>query len=336
MQNSCGNCGKPVSEGDVTCTHCGVLLAAYASPSGSTTAYDFQSSEPIADAVPTPDMTEPEPAPEIEIPEEIAVVSSAPRPLFDTNVTIEELAKAAEGDHSEPLVVVSEEKIATKPVEFDVPDYAKPPKDAAPVPLVEDGDEELIARHTTPQPAQASAPSPAPTKSRKKAKKEPQRTMASSPEPEAEDDDESDQGSESWLQEAHTPSRPRSRSRRVSEVAPTVSDDRGQTEAYLRKLHAQTGYDASKAALSKPVDTRRSQPSRRGGPNRNAVQLPPTVEKNRQTIFYILVLVVFFRWMGFVGDVFTGHIESGSVAITVVLTVVAVLIYKPSSSGARR
>lgn len=145
MQATCGNCGKPVNGSDITCPHCGALLAAYASPGGST---PMQSGEPtpVADAIPPVDMTEPEPAPAVEIQDQVEAVSSAPRPLFDTNVTIDELKDAAEGDHTETLVVVDEANAASKPVVFDVPDYARPPATADPVPVIEEADADLIAR----------------------------------------------------------------------------------------------------------------------------------------------------------------------------------------------
>ena len=36
ISRHCGNCGQPVGEGDVTCPHCNVLLAAYEAPAGAT------------------------------------------------------------------------------------------------------------------------------------------------------------------------------------------------------------------------------------------------------------------------------------------------------------
>ncbi|HEV2073861.1 MAG TPA: hypothetical protein VGR29_09495 [Thermomicrobiales bacterium] len=36
ITRQCGNCGQAVSEGDVTCPHCDVLLAAYEAPAGAT------------------------------------------------------------------------------------------------------------------------------------------------------------------------------------------------------------------------------------------------------------------------------------------------------------
>lgn len=168
MQNPsqvCGNCGKPVADSDVTCPHCDVLLAAYASPAGSTSPHAYESSEPIADAVPEAEMYVPEPAPPVTIPDQVEVVSTAPRPLFDTKLTVEEISKAAEGEHEESLVVVSEEKVVTKPTVFETPDWAKPPSDAKPVELVDGGDEEMIARSAEEpprsQPAHAKTIEPA-------------------------------------------------------------------------------------------------------------------------------------------------------------------------------
>jgi hypothetical protein len=49
---SCGNCGKTVASPDVTCPHCGVLLAAYQPPAGAATGDAF-ATKPV-DATPPP------------------------------------------------------------------------------------------------------------------------------------------------------------------------------------------------------------------------------------------------------------------------------------------
>lgn len=146
--STCGKCQKSVAASDVTCPHCGVLLAAYASPIGSGAASTYvPPPPPPSTEIPTPDM-EVKPPSEMEVvtdPTEVTEepISTAPRPLFDTYLTVEEIAKAAEGDHAEDVVIVSEEKIQTKTVEFEVPDYARPPADAAPIPTLEEGDDSV-------------------------------------------------------------------------------------------------------------------------------------------------------------------------------------------------
>ena len=145
---TCGNCEKPVGSGDVTCPHCGVLLAAYASPTGSGAAGTYvEPPAPPVTEIPSVDMevkppsekdVETDPTKVVEEP-----ISTAPRPLFDTYLTVEEIARAAEGDHTEDVVTVPEGKIPTKKVEFDVPDYAKPPSDAKPIPTIDEDDDSI-------------------------------------------------------------------------------------------------------------------------------------------------------------------------------------------------
>lgn len=160
---TCGNCGGTVSNTDVLCPHCGALLAAYASPTGSATTAPTYSPEPV-------DISIPEPA-EIDIPAsvpapgaEVDHVSTAPRPLFDLDVTAEELAEAADSDHDEDVVTITDpDAVANAAPAVAVPDYARPPADA-PTPVMPTLDAPLPATPTINEPPIAR-PTPAKQKS---------------------------------------------------------------------------------------------------------------------------------------------------------------------------
>lgn len=153
---TCGNCGKTVAFSDVTCPHCDVLLAAYSSPAGADGSEITIEPVPLpVTEIPTPDM-EVKPPSEKDVvtdPDQVAVeaISTAPQPLFDTRITIEEVARAAEGDHEQPVVTVAGDKVRTKKVEFETPEWAKPPVDADPIPTIEEDDASipLITRTTS-------------------------------------------------------------------------------------------------------------------------------------------------------------------------------------------
>lgn len=247
----CGNCGKHVAASDVTCPHCGVLLAAYASPIGSgAPEFEVPSADPQPADIPAVDLDVPEPV-ETEVitdPTQIAeeAASTAPRPLFDTRLTIEEISRAAEGDHEDDLVTVTTNKVPIKKVEFEVPDYAKPPKNADPIPVVEDADASVpVITHDSAQPDESTS------------------------------DDEGDadpptSGGESWLRANTLAPEPRKIKQDPPKVAtkqkprPQRADKSskppGQTDAYLRKLHEQTGYQPKAETVSAPVE--QSRPSR--------------------------------------------------------------------------
>lgn len=310
MQLTCGNCGKPVGGSDITCPHCGALLAAYASPTGATAASTWSESRPVADLVPPVAIEEPAPAPKIVIPDKVEAVSSAPRPLFDTNVTIDELMQAAEGDHGENLVVVKEEESTSKPVVFESPDYARPPSAAEPVPVVEDADAGLIARPT-------DAPA---------AKGQPV-------------DETSTPVSESWLADTHdvAPAAPRRRARRDREVLDAVDAERGRTEDYLRKLHSQAGYDSSQASLSRPIvekGSRRTKPTKGRKPNDK--QAAASLERSRKGCLSLLVFVLFFLWLGVVGGILTGDMNPGLLFVAVAFSFLARFIGKPFSMAGKK
>lgn len=322
---TCGNCAKSVGSSDVTCPHCGVLLAAYSSPVGSGAAGTYE--EP-----PPPPVTEiPEVDMEVKPPSEKDVVtdptqvteepiSTAPRPLFDTYLTVEEIARAAEGDHAEDVVTISDKKIATKKVEFDVPDYAKPPVNAEPLPTIEgdDADIPLITRDQAPQ---RSVPT-----------EKHEQEDASDPEPEP------DPASESWLyaqpQAAPTPSprpRPTPKQRPSATSKPATAPKRspgpvGTTDDYIRELHAEAGYTPESSAISQPVEERRLTPAER---RRNRDQLF-SVEEEQQasaeskstnlgcSTLYVLVLIVL--WFTTVISVMGGNLSPVLIFVTVAAT----------------
>lgn len=250
----CGNCGKDVAASDVTCPHCGVLLAAYSSPIGSgAPEFEVPSADPQPAEIPTVDLDVPDPV-ETEVitdPAQIAeeAASTAPRPLFDTRLTIEEISRAAEGDHEDDLVTVTTNKVPIKKVEFEVPDYAKPPKNADPIPVVEDADANVpVITHDSVGPN----------------------------EPANDDDDDVDPspaGGETWLLSSSLASQPRNIKKDPPKVATkpkpkkpkqqkseATKNPPGQTDAYLRKLHEQTGYQPTAESVSAPVEQTR--PSR--------------------------------------------------------------------------
>ena len=346
----CGNCGRPVVSGDVTCPHCGVLLAAYASPTGSTSPHMYESSAPIADAVPQAEMYVPAPAPPIEIPDEVEVASTAPRPLFDTQLTVEEIAKAAEGDHDESLVVVNETKVVTKPKVFDTPDYARPPSDAAPVQVLDGGDEDLIARapeeaepkvpeKATGQPATPPSTAPIGQRGDKARPQQPERDEpaeiippAGKPDirpsysvaplkrtaPGGEPESNPEAPKESWLYDlsqsgpANMPTRPRrERTNRPEPVRTTTQPPvkRGRTDAYLKKLHAETGYVPKTVDVSKPVEM----------PDRELTQAK---KDNRQGCAGILYLSTAIIWLIAIGSLLGGAPSGFFIFLAMVMFVV--------------
>ncbi len=290
-----------MSGSDITCPHCDALLAAYASPAGSVSNGAWESSAPITEATPPAGMDEPAPATPIEIPTEVEAGSSAPRPLFDTNVTIEELREAADGEQDDTLLVMAEEQVDPKPVTFDGPDYAKPPSTAEPVPVMENVSEEMIARPAEPAKA-AAAP------------------------------DATSENPPSLAKEDVAPARP------VRKQPPTPEErraqaERGQTEEYLRRLHAVSGYESGSDHLSQPVDTR-SRPTVQ--PVLNALSGDDTIRKSRQGCLGLLYIVLFFLWIGVIGGVMDGDLRSGTIVLAVALSFVARLVHAiPANAGAR-
>lgn len=298
---TCGHCGKPVAASDVTCPHCNVLLAAYASPIGSGAAATYEAPpEPPSAVIPDVDM-EVKPPSEADIvtdPTEVAEepISTAPRPLFDTYLTVEEIARAAESDHEDDVVTISEAKIATKKVEFDVPDYARPPANAEPIPTI-DEDDASVPLITQSMPVTRAAPV-----------EKREEDEESEPEPEP------DSASESWLyshstSSAEAPPRPRTTSQRMTEHEPDTVLDRllepnptshpetreleprepesisgppGQTDAYLRRLHQEAGYTPSESTISQPVERRRISPAERNRNRRSALSVDVSRQQEAQ------------------------------------------------------
>lgn len=297
---TCGHCGKSVAASDVTCPHCGVLLAAYASPEGSGAAGTYEAPPaPPSAVIPDIDM-EVKPPSEADIvtdPTAVAEeqISTAPRPLFDTYLTVEEIARAAEGENAEDVVTVADGKVATKKVDFDVPDYARPPSDAAPIPTIEEDDESvpLITRDS-----------------------------ASAEEPGDNDvDNNPPVAGESWLKAARTDSTPRAAPKgppnpKVTTAAKPAADSGpgGRTDAYLRQLHQEADYTPSNVAVSQPVAQPRKPPAERARNRRSA--LPPVreqqaaAEKSTNTgcsVLYVLVLAVV--WFSVITSVMTGSLS---------------------------
>lgn len=278
---NCGKCGKPVGTSDVTCPHCDALLAAYASPVGSGEAEAYEAPPPPSTTdIPSVDM-DVKPPSEADIvtdPTQVTeeAISTAPRPLFDTYLTVEEIAKAAEGDHSEDVVTISPDKVATKTVEFDVPDYAKPPSNAAPIPTIDEDDASvpLITRDLAPEHTPTSSPQvPAPTSNESPKRPDPEIQTLPEDDDDSEPEPESDSAGESWLysrpqqRTSHAPppepeqdvlerlkARPKTESKTKAKPQAEKTSPAGETDAYLRRLHEEAGYTPpSEAAVSKPV-----------------------------------------------------------------------------------
>lgn len=345
---TCGNCKKSVSESDVTCPHCGVLLAAYNSPAGSVSESTYVAPEqpPSAD-IPDVDLTVKPPveAAVVTDPTKVAVpvVSTAPKPLFDTNLTVEDISKAAEGDHAEDVVTVSNKKIETQAPTFDVPDYARPPADAAPIPVVEDAEASipLITTGTVGTP------------SKREEHAESGKTDESSTD-ENPDDDESDAGGESWLSRGKSPkapSRPEPKpKKRQSKPKPkpkqsekptadkaekkaTTTPEKptnpaGTTDDYLRKLHARVGYVPETETVSRPVDTGskpQTKPSK-NDPTPAKVQDPQATNTAKATgkpntgciSGYALVLIIL--WISTITSTLSGSPAFGLFIITAIAT----------------
>lgn len=320
----CGNCGKPVEASDVTCPHCGVLLAAYASPDGSGSAGTYEEPEPPpVTEIPTIDMDVKPPSEKdvVTDPTQVAEepISTAPRPLFDTYLTVEEIARAAEGDHSDDVVIVPDGKIATKNVEFDVPEYARPPVDAAPIPTIDEDDDSIpLITHDD--------ASPSPSADR--------------------EDDDTDSGSgsapaaESWLY-AQPQSAPAQRPKPVTKPEPAVvqkprperkrrttekSEPVGETDAYLRKLHEEEGYTPESTVISQPVEERRITPAERRRNRDRAFSVGAEQQSSAEnqsmksgcSTIYVLMLVIL--WFSTVVSVMGGNISPVLIFVTMAAT----------------
>lgn len=313
---TCGHCNKSVAASDITCPHCGVLLAAYASPTGSGAAgtYEAPPAPPSAE-IPDVDMDvkPPSEADIITDPTKVTEeqVSTAPRPLFDTFLTVEEIARAAEGNHDTDVVTVTDGKIATKKVEFDVPDYARPPTNAAPIPTI-DEDDDSIPLITRDNPVERTVP-----------------TERRHEDEESEPEPEPDRTGESWLQAP--PPTPRARTRRKPAPTRTTTPDPdrgpvGQTDSYLRQLHQEAGYQPTGATISQPVEERRVSPIERARHRRAASNMDPdqgTAAAEHSTklgcsLLYVMMLGVL--WLSLVISVAGGSISPLLIFVTVALT----------------
>lgn len=304
---TCGNCKKSVAGSDVTCPHCGVLLAAYASPAGSGAGgtYEAPPPPPVAE-IPSVEM-DVKPPSEADIvtdPTEITEepISTAPRPLFDTYLTVEEIAKAAEGDHEEDVVTISEQKIATKPIEFETPDYARPPSDAAPIPTIDEDDASipLITRDDAPPAHETSGPEI-------KQRVDPPPTT------------------EEWLSAPAPRMRPNPKARAVARPA-ADSEPVGTTDEYLRKLHHDASYVSSEPALSRPVEQRRPTPAERNRNRRSGKTWTPTQQQAASeqstatgaSTLHIMVLAIL--WFSTMFTILSGSFNTVLVFVTIAAT----------------
>ena len=305
---TCGNCQKQVAASDVTCPHCGVLLAAYASPIGSGAAGTYEAPPPPPSAeIPSVDM-DVKPPSEADIvtdPAEVAEepISTAPRPLFDTYLTVEEIARAAEGDHAEDVVTISDKKVTTKPVEFDVPDYAKPPANAAPIPTIDEDDASipLITRDDAAlNEAAETSPSPEP--------------VADPPAP-----------TEEWLHAPQARVTPNPKATAVAEPA-ADSGPVGTTDGYLRRIHSHAGYTPTQDALSRPVEQRRLTPAERSENRRRNRDIRQTYSQTASdesvkvggTTLYVLVLALL--WFSTIVMMMSGSFNAFLIFITIAAT----------------
>lgn len=284
----CGNCGNQVASSDIICPHCDVLLAAYVSPVGAAIPPPVEI--PVTD-IPVVDLEVPPPheTPVVTDPAVVSVdqESTAPRPLFETDITVEDLAKAAESDHTENLVIRSEPESTAASAGFDAPAYARPPQSAQPIPPVEAPD---IAQ------AEANVPSVS-------------------------------QG-ESWLTDQPQPARvreKRTKSRKTIPPATDAADDVGETEAYLRKLHRDAGYDASNTVLSKSVDTDSSAKAKRKSHNKQlaaqaVAEADAQSKSTRMGCFALYSIVLIVLWISFGISLFNGNFNPGLLFIALALT----------------
>lgn len=304
---TCGNCGKSVAASDVTCPHCGVLLAAYTSPIGSGAAETYVAPPPPPPAeIPSVEM-DVKPPSEAEIvtdPAGVAAepISTAPRPLFDTYLTVEEIARAAEGDHDEEVVTISNRKINTRTVEFDTPDWAKPPADADPIPTIDEVDDSIpLITHVpdTTEPNAVEEDSPV-----DEAPKEPA-TPA-----------------EDWL---HAPSPKATQNPKVRAVARPAADSgpRGTTDEYIRRLHQEAGFEVADGPISKPVEQRRISPAERSRNRRPAQQQGQSLAADQSTAMgcsaaYILVLAML--WFTAIGTIVSGNVSPVLLFVTFAAT----------------
>lgn len=322
--STCGNCGKSVTARDVTCPHCGVLLAAYASPTGSGAAGTYEEpAPPPPTEIPSVDMDVKPPSEKdvVTDPTQVAEepISTAPRPLFDTYLTVEEIAKAAESDHADDVVTISSKKIATKKVEFEVPDYAKPPASADPIPTIDDEDFDasipLITHDDSLSDEESVEAEDAPNPKAQPANEswlynEPTKTLA--PKPVVPDE-----------------TKPKAQSESRAPSGPV-----GTTDEYLRKLHQEAGYTPKTSAISKPVEERRISPAERrknreksqGIMGRRATTEASAESKSTKmgcTTMYVMVLGVF--WFSTIVAMMSGNFSP----VLIFMTVVATWAYSP-------
>lgn len=290
---ACGNCGQPVAVSDITCPHCDALLAAYASPLGSA----------AMDTVPVP--TVPIPPVDYSVPPvEVTTVtegegepySTAPEPLFDTYLTVEEIAQAAESDHDDEVVTIVNRPVVAKPASFDVPDYAKPPANAAPIPMVDD---------TVASPLVGD---------------------------QADERTDSRGGPGTPIREPASP-QPRARRIRTLDVAdatPTEDDAVGTTDAYLRKLHQQTNYRTGQKAISRPLEGANVRKRReKTAPDADT---PATVTPVRTGCSPIFQIMLGAMWLGVILSILNGDLNVGLLILTIVLS----FMYRPVTNAARR
>lgn len=323
----CGSCGQPVANSDIICPHCGVLLAAYASPAGSGASTDYAPPpEPPTAEIPAVDLNVPPPSetPVVTNPDEVAeeAISTAPRPLFDTNLTVEAIAKAADGDHDEDLVTIKDTDIQTKTVMFDVPAYARPPANAAPIPVVEDAEDINV-------PLIRQDPSVAET-----------RTADSGDETEDGSDSDPDPGAagESWLNASFS-AQPRpvtapaskkkkaadSRSKRQPTSPPAA--EVGRTDAYLRKLHEEAGYTPNQVVVSQPVEESTATPPK-WDPNRrmrerrrarDTKEVAAASESMRTGCLGLYFIALFVIWTAVIFSIVNGNFSPVLIFIALVL-----------------
>lgn len=324
---TCGNCGKGVAGSDVTCPHCGVLLAAYASPSGSVssapdyTAPDYAtppkpvSAESVPEAPPVT-IAQPEVPEWARPPEKAGVASSAPQPLFDTHLTVDELAKSADSGSTADLITIGGTSVLRDPAVPEVSaDEPLPPVEPIPTPEPGDDASPRLKQFDVDAPAAPSWTVPEYAR------------QAEKPAVPVEDDD-----SEPPAPPAPAPT-PRASSRRKSKPEPTVEPipetdvlldtnklDQfaegtvGQTEAYLRKLHQQAGYNPpGNGPLTKPLPQQRPsvlQRRRNREKNEQARQAARSQGKQGRQPTYMMPLILgfftFVIWMNFLGSIATG------------------------------
>lgn len=254
--------------------------------------------------------------------------STAPKPLFDTQLTVEEVIDAADSDHDTDLITIGDEPLLHDP---DVPPVASPESES--VPAVPTFAPELESRPTTTE--DVSIPEP-------------------DPDPEPDPEPEPDRPSASYLL-IHSESDPEPGTEPVIDTRKLEGFERelhdeeaGVTEAYVRRLHEKAGYvppddvprtrrvEDRKLSQKERMQRRRDQKRVRA----DAIERRMGREPKRRTInpansnWYLWLFAIGFvtvaAWFSVLDSLFGGNLNGGNFIWALVLTALFRYVWRNS------